>query len=174
MFPTETAVRYLQDQTLANFTTLRETIITSDTFSPYANYEGVAQALLAEGKYQESMHALKALLPSGFLSFSLHSMLAYAHQKLGQTEEAQRELFYAKAAMRGILMTGDGSRDRPYQVLQIGDEYDVLRFFGKESIEQTLIRTESESLDQHICRDGAVIWFDITVPSSMLRPGITS
>lgn len=162
----EGIVRFLQNQTLANFLEVRRQISLSGDFHPYANYEELAVPLLQQEKYGESIDALRAFLPGGFLSFSLHSLLAFAYQKVANPEEAQRERFFAQSVMNGLLQTGDGSEAKPYLVMQISDEYDVLRYLGKESSRQTLVQTPEKVLDQHLCPDGASIWFDITLPFS--------
>ena len=59
-----------------------------------------------------------------------------------------------------ILATGDGSRERPYKVKSIKEEYDVLKYFEKELSMQGFL--PNESLDQMICKDGTVFYFDLS------------
>lgn len=163
-------LNYLQDQTLANYLEVRRHVNAAANYSPYANFEQAAAPLMAQEKYPDMIGALRAFLPGGFLSFGLHSLLAYAYDKMANREDTQREAYLAQAVMRGLLQTGDGSLSQPYQVLYVSDEYDVLRYFGKQSSQTHLFQSGEKALEQHICTDGAEIWFDISAFAGASSP----
>ncbi|MER2512915.1 MAG: DUF4919 domain-containing protein [Nitrosomonas ureae] len=169
---TDSLVKFLQNQTLLNFLELRLQVLQCENFSPYANYEAVADSFFIQERFQEGATALQKFLPGNMLSFGLHSLLAYAYQKIGTIEEVQREISLAQAVMNGLLTTGDGSELHPYEITQISDEYDILRYLGKSSRNQMLVRTNDQIFDKHTCEDGTEIWFDITLPFNARFPQI--
>jgi hypothetical protein len=158
----DTVLRYLQDQTEENFLALRSEIAAVPDFSPYANYESIALPLIQQERFQDAIDALKAAMPGGFLNPGLHDLLARIHAAMGNEEEARNETYLALAAMNGILFSGDGSEAKPYLVLQVADEYDVLRALGKESRQQTVGLAQGNVRDRHVCADESVLWFDLT------------
>lgn len=160
----ETTLRYMKDQTLENFMALRQQVAATPNYSPYDSYESKVYPLFQKEQYQEAVSRLKTMMPGWLLSPGLHSLLAYAHNKLGETEETQQEATWARLAVDGIQKTGDGSQARPYLVLQISDEYDVLKYLGKKTVGQKMVRQADQICDLHTCEDGSEIWFDITIP----------
>ena len=60
----------------------------------------------------------------------------------------------------GILATGDGTRARPWTVLRVSDEYDVLRSLGRRPVSQELVGGAGRELDRIECTDGSEAWFD--------------
>lgn len=159
--------KFLQDQTLSNFLEVRLKVVEYDDFNPYLNYENVVNNFFLREQFDEGIAALRNLLPGSVLSFGLHGLLAYAYGKIGATQEMQREIFIAQAVITALLSTGDGSQLHPYDVTQINDEYDILRYLGKKSKDQMLARSHDKVLDKHVCEDGSVVWFDITLPFAL-------
>ncbi len=62
--------------------------------------------------------------------------------------------------LQSVLASGDGSIERPYKVKSIQEEYAILRHFEKELSMQGFM--PQESLDQMVCKDGSVFYFDIS------------
>ena len=98
--------------------------------------------------------------PSGVLSSEL---------ELDEKDAVEMESYIAGAIVRGILATGDGSADAPWQVTRTSDEYDVLQFQEKEFAGQSLIETGERKLDAMKCTDGSVLHFDITDAQARLK-----
>ena len=167
---TDTVLRYLQAQTEENFMAVRAEIASVPGFSPYANFEAEALVLVEQREFEEALAGLKAMMPGGFFSPGLHDLLAHIHDLMNNAEEARNETYLALAVLNGILATGDGSEARPYLVLQISDEYDVLKALGKVSGAQSLLQRQGKVLDRHACHDGNVLWFDITLPWAETQP----
>jgi len=167
---TDTVLQYLQTPTENDFLALRREVAATPGFSPYASYEAVGFPLVEEGKLTEALAALTAMMPGSFLSPGLHNLLAFIHAKLNDEEAAENETYLAEALLRGILNSGDGSQERPFRVLQVSDEYDVLSFLGKSSANQTLLRSAERLMDRHACADKSVLWFDLTTPPPAASP----
>ncbi|HEY1133608.1 MAG TPA: DUF4919 domain-containing protein, partial [Nocardioides sp.] len=90
-----------------------------------------------------------------------HRLLAQAHAALGDTTRSLREARTARLALDSVLGTGDGTVDRPWTVLHLADEYDVLRDLGRRSTGQRLVRREDRWFDVHDTATGEA-WFDVT------------
>jgi hypothetical protein len=56
----------------------------------------------------------------------VHKFLAFAYGKQGGKDAARIEYQLANLCLEGILSTGTGTEDKPYLVLHVEDEYDVL------------------------------------------------
>lgn len=100
------------------------------------------------------IRALHELMPGAFFSPITHQMLATAYEAIGRSRKANREHALARVAISSILNTGDGTAERPWSVLRISDEYDVLRVKGQTSQSQSLVEQNGRVCDRHECMDG--------------------
>lgn len=143
--------RYLADPTPAALADVRRMVRAQPSFDP-----GLVVGEVA------GLEALQRLMPGALLSPAAHAALAHALARTGRPDAAARERRLAEASLAGILATGDGSRERPWSVLRVSDEYDVLRSLRRRSVEQSVERDGRRHLDHHVCDDGSDVWFDVT------------
>ncbi|WP_193609018.1 DUF4919 domain-containing protein [Nocardioides lijunqiniae] len=153
---------YLAEPTPATLAALRSAVRSAPGFTPDLAADALARPLLDRGAYGEAVTALSALMPGAMLSPSAHTVLAEALTGAGRTDAARREESLARAALSSILSTGDGTAARPWSVLRVSDEYDVLSALGKRSRRQSVDRVGSRHLDRHECEDGSELVFDVT------------
>ncbi|WP_134739037.1 DUF4919 domain-containing protein [Nocardioides sp. 503] len=153
---------YLAAPTPATLADLRGAVRSAPNFTPDLAAEKVGRPLLDRGAYAEAVTALRALMPGAMMSPSAHSALAEALTGAGHADAARREESLARAALAGILSTGDGTAARPWSVLRVSDEYDVLRALGRRSRRQKVDRVGGRDLDRHECEDGTELVFDVT------------
>ncbi|MCB9128762.1 MAG: DUF4919 domain-containing protein [Ardenticatenales bacterium] len=159
----ESAARaYWTESNRENYLELQREIQRTANYSPYSTAMGDISRALAAKDYPAVIGQLRPLLPGAFMSPSFHDTLAVAHMELGDEVRALREARYAQLALRGIALTGDGSKEKPYIVLRVQDEYDMLNQLEKVSVRQQLVQADGKMMDQHICDDGSSIWFDIS------------
>ncbi len=158
----DAAYQYWTEPTREHFMALREAVMASANYSPQLSPSEVASAAFTKGDYPTVIRQLRGLLPGALLSPGLHNLLAIAYNELGDKENTVREAQFAKTVIDGILMTGDGSREQPYYVLSVQDEYDILGFLGKQSQRQTLVHDHNLNLDLHICEDESWVWFEVS------------
>jgi hypothetical protein len=149
---------------------LREAVRTSPGFDPGLDVVGTVAPLLAKGANDEVLARVRDLMPGAFFGPSTHAALGAAHHALGDADSARRERRFQALALDSILSAGDGTRERPWSVLRISDEYDVLRSQRRASSTQTLVVDGGRSLDRHLCGDGTEAWFDVTGLVSTARP----
>lgn len=143
--------RYLEERSPAALADVRRAVRASRSFDP--------GLVVSEA---DGLEALQRLMPGALLSPAAHAALADALARSGRREEAARERLLAEASLAGILATGDGTRERPWSVLRVSDEYDVLRSLRRRSVQQSVERDGRRHLDHHVCDDGSEAWFDVT------------
>lgn len=66
------------------------------------------------------------------------------------------------AKINAILDTGDGSREHPYVVSSIKEEYLILEYFNKIRSMQAVMNINGKPMDQIVCKDGTEYYFDIS------------
>jgi hypothetical protein len=153
---------YLADPTPATLAELRGAVRSARNFRSDLPVAEIVHPLMERGTYDEAISALQDLMPGAMFSPSAHSALAEALTRTGRQEAAYREVALARAAIRSILSTGDGTAERPWSVLRISDEYDVLRSLRKRPREQSVVQDGDRYLDRHVCEDGSDDYFDVT------------
>lgn len=155
-------VAYAESRSADDLERLREVVRTSPGFDPGLDIAGAVAPLFAKDAHEEVLALVHDLMPGAFFGPSTHAALGAAHEALGDATRALRERRTQRLALDSILGTGDGTRERPWSVLRISDEYDVLRSQRRVSSVQTLIVDGDRSLDRHVCDDGTEAWFDVT------------
>jgi hypothetical protein len=160
--------RFLKQPQPDRFLELRYAYEKSSIYTPYENYKASAFPLLDREQYSEALEYLLSVLPKWFLNPGIHHVLAYTNHKLARTDEESLENKIAQLLLYGILSSGNGSEVRPYLILYVDDEYEVLESLGKKSRLQQLIEKNACSFDVQICQEGDSIWFDATTPRNRL------
>lgn len=153
---------YLADPSPAALAELRAAVRSAPNFTTDLVVGELVAPLMESGAYDEAITALRALMPGATFSPSAHAALAEALTGSGRPDAAEREVTLARAALRSILSTGDGSVERPWSVLRVSDEYDVLRSLRKRPREQTVVQVAGRHLDRHVLADGSEVHFDVT------------
>ena len=156
------ALVYAETRSAADLARLRDAVRRSPGFDPGLDVVGAVSPALARGAHEEAVAIVEALMPGAFFSPSAHAALGAARAALGDDARARVERRTQVLALESIRSTGDGTREHPWSVLRISDEYDVLRADRRTSREQTLITVDGRSLDRHVCDDGSDVWFEVS------------
>lgn len=153
---------YLAEPGPGSLNPLRDAVRSAPNFDPDLAFDRTVDPLLAGGRYAEAVTALRKLMPGGIFSPGAHARLADALRHTGQTQLAEREKTLAKAAIVSIVSSGDCSVERPWSVMRVRDEYDVLSSMKRTPLRQELIEDGGRHLDHHVCADGSEVYFDVT------------
>lgn len=156
------AAAYAETRAVADLMRLHDAVRRSPGFDPGLDVVRAVSPALARGAHEEAVALVESLMPGAFFSPSAHAALAAARAGLGDDVRAQVERRWQVLALESIRSTGDGSREHPWRVLRISDEYDVLRADRRASREQALVTIEGRSFDRHVCDDGSEAWFDVS------------
>jgi hypothetical protein len=141
----------------------------SPGYSPYDDDSLRIHELITSEKFEAAQEACRDAMETLLLSPEAHMIAAFLARKLDDKELLARERLLIAACITGILDTGDGTKQHPYVVSVVSDEYSVLRALKKEMTSQCLIRDEDRFLDVIETIEKERIYFDITVPYSNLQ-----
>ena len=129
------------------------------------DFEARAHRLLDAGDAGSVVTLFRQHLPSVLLSPGAHLALATAFEQLGERAQAEREREVARLGVEAVTESGDGSSDRPWVVLRVGDEYEVLAALGRRVTSQRLgVSQDGELVDELTCDDGSVCCFVLAAP----------
>jgi hypothetical protein len=162
-------LQWLDAPTVENFQSLRQTVADLSEYNPYSDDLQEAEELLEQERYEDAVQFLMERMANLIVSPHAHILLSFAANRLGDTNRYEAESGIAALLLDSILATGDGSFERPYHVLRISDEYDVLNYLDKQPQGQSLLTDKDRHLDCHQCADGTSVCFDITVPYRRLN-----
>ena len=157
----DAAAAYLTAPTAASIHALRTAITAEPTYTAGAEHVAEASALVAAQRFDEAVACLSYWRRGAFFSPSTHRLLTEALRATGQAELADYEEQLSWHAIASLLESGDGSRIRPYLVLRVSDEYDVLEVLEKSSTRQAVEMEGGRVLDVFECEDGSEVWFEL-------------
>ena len=136
------ALVWARTRSAADLAALRDAVRRSPGFDPGLDVVDAVAPALARGDHAEAASVVQRLMPGAFFSPSAHAALAAAHAGLGDDARARAERGLQALAIQSIRSTGDGTREHPWSVLRISDEYDVLRAERRTSQQQTLVAAD--------------------------------
>jgi len=138
-------------------------VAASDRYAPYSNELYILMSNLGAGEPQAVIDLFWRSFPNLLLSPLAHMMLSQAYLDLKREDEAEGEKAMGRLILKTILDTGKGTKKKPYAVMRISDEMDVLSALRKQSGSQFLMTGNSRMLDLLQCSDGSEVYFDITL-----------
>ena len=159
----ETFLEYLKGPSAEGFQSLRQQVAASDRYAPYSNELDVLAAALGAGHPQAAIDLFWRSFPNLLLSPLAHLMLSQAYLDLKREDEAEGEKAMGRLILKSILATGKGTKKRPYAVMRVEDERDVLSVLKKQAGAQFLMKDKSRVFDLLQCSDGSEVYFDITL-----------
>lgn len=92
----------------------------------------------------------------------------FAHNKLGDERGAQIAEAVTRSILECILLTGKGTKEEPFIVTRVQDEYDLLSFLKEEHIKQSVHKEDGRVYDRIETKSDRIIFFDITDSYAML------
>ena len=129
----ETFLEYLKKPSVEIFLAVRQKVAESDRYAPYSNELDELTANLCAGDPQAAIGYFWRTFPSLLLSPSAHLILSRAYEAMRQENEAAFEKALAFQLIKSILATGKGTKKKPYAVMRIEDERDVLSALSKSN-----------------------------------------
>jgi hypothetical protein len=159
----ETFLEFLNKPCVDNFLAVRQKMAESDRYLPYSNEPIELAFILSSGDPQAAIECFWRTFPSLLLSPSAHMTLSKAYNSMGKENEAAFEKALAHQLIKSILATGKGTKKKPYAVMRVEDERDVLAALRKQPGPQFLMMDKNRVLDLLQCSDGSEVYFDITL-----------
>ena len=164
-------IDFLKSPTKERYVAVYQALTTGQEYNPYGDDLKEIKRLIGKKHYEEARQKLKTAWPSLLLSPSAHQCAATVARTLGDEATADKERQIAEKCLQGILATGDGSRERPYLVSRVSDEYDLIRHLNKRSTTQGLSLDGQRSYDVLNLDDGSQMWFDISAVFARVKRG---
>jgi hypothetical protein len=159
----ENFLQYLKKSSIEGFQGLRQQVAASDRYAPYSNELDMLAATLCAGNPQAVIDHFWRSFPNLLLSPLAHLILSQAYLDLKKDNEAEGEKAMGHLILKSILTTGKGTKKRPYAVMRVEDERDVLSVLKKQAGAQFLMTDKSRVFDLLQCSDGSEVYFDITL-----------
>lgn len=153
--------QWIDDPSHTHTDQLRDAIQSAPNYSSSVELTSTVVPLLEKGAYAEARDTVLAVMPGSFLSPVAHTALSRAHLALGDDVAADRERVFARASLVSILNSGDGTRQSPWIVLRLSDEYDVIAAMGTRVSEQSVTQPDGRILDHLTTEDGQQLWFEL-------------
>ena len=154
---------FLNKPSVDGFEILRQQVAASERYAPYSNELDMLMAALGAGHPQAAIDLFWRSFPNLLLSPLAHLMLSQAYLDLKMENEAEGEKAMGRLILKSILATGKGTKKRPYAVMRIEDERDVMSVLKKQAGAQFLMTDKSRVFDLLQCSDGSEVYFDITL-----------
>ena len=159
----ENFLEFLKKPSVDGFEILRQQVAASDRYAPYSNELDMLMAALCAGEPQAVIDLFWRSFPNLLLSPLAHFILCQAYQDLKREDEAEGEKAMGRLILKSILATGKGTKKKPYAVMRVEDEKDVLSVLKKQAGAQFLVRDKSRVFDLMQCSDDSEVYFDITL-----------
>jgi hypothetical protein len=159
----ENFLEFLNNPSVDGFEILRQQVSASDRYVPYSNELDMLVAALGAGHPQEAIDLFWRSFPNLLLSPLAHFIQSQAYLDLKREGEAEGEKAMGRLILKSILATGKGTKKKPYAVMRVEDEKDVLSVLKKQAGAQFLMTDKSRVFDLLQCSDGNEVYFDITL-----------
>ncbi len=159
----ENFLEFLKKPSIEGFQALRQQVAASDRYAPYSNELDMLMAALCAGEPQAAIDLFWRSFPNLLLSPLAHFIMSQAYLDLKKENEAEGEKAIGRVILKSLLATGKGTKKRPYAVMRVEDERDVLSVLKKQAGAQFLMTDKSRVFDLLQCSDGSEVYFDITM-----------
>ncbi|MFC0410001.1 DUF4919 domain-containing protein [Roseomonas elaeocarpi] len=158
-----------QDPARADYTALRMAYAAGPSYDPMAgsprNQAEVSRALVAQD-WTGALAQAEAQLDQFWLDGEMHLLAVLAAERLGNKEVAERHAVAGAGLIRSVLRSGSGvSPASAFTVINIGEEYTLLKTMKLQRTRQALIRENGHAYDQltAVSADGrtAQVYFNV-------------
>lgn len=169
-----------QDPSSADFHALRMAYTRSDRYRPYTQQKGLITALdtaLRTSDLDTALDVAKQLLAANYLDIEAHMAAAYVYTMQENVEMAKHHQLFANGLIKAILRSGTGrDPDAAFIVIDIPEEYTIMRLLGLEPSSQKLLNYQGQWIDMmevhaHDAGDDATafkLYFNIDLPRAWL------
>jgi hypothetical protein len=162
------------DQTV-DFRQFRFAYMDSSTYNNGSDTAPPKKAMIAALNSKDFRSAIKnadIVLTSNYVDMDTHFTEYIANRELNATDKAEFHKFVFQALLKSITDSGDGKTpETAFQVIQVHEEYVLLRFMGIELPEsQSLLHKNGHSFDKIKFKDpksgqSVTLYFNVDIPA---------
>ncbi|WP_372367006.1 hypothetical protein [Candidatus Uabimicrobium sp. HlEnr_7] len=146
-----------------SFVKLRTLILKDADYNFYKDTTTQLVEWLDLEEYQKIVDQCKNAGVNEILCPGFHKYIGIALKRQGNLEGFKAETAIYSYCIKMILQCGEGTLQKPYQVLRISDEYEVMKILQKQMAKQSLISQNDKHYDMIECTDGSILYFDVSV-----------
>jgi len=158
-----------------NFKQLRLAYADSTTPRPDTDAQKKAMTAALNAKnYPEVLKNADVVLASNFVDMDAHFAEYVAQRELNHTEQSEFHKFVLQGLLDSIAHSGDGKSEKTaYQVIEVHEEYVVLRFMGFMPSKQSLSKKDGHSYDvmevvNPKTQEKVTLYFNVDIPMKHL------
>lgn len=135
-------------------------------------------AELKAEKYPDAIKSAEVVLNGDFADIDAHYVAFAANRALNNTEQADFHKWAFQGLIDSIMHSGDGkSMATAYEVVEVHEEYVVLRYLGLMPGEQSLLNQGAHSYDKMVAVDPRTnekvqLFFNIDIEEKHLRDAL--
>lgn len=164
--------------TTVSFTALREAWAASSEYAPYGSgadaHADSMRAAMGRRDWARAVREADAVLAVTWLDARTHVLKAYAAEQLGDTAAAERERGVAARIVQSVAASGTGTKESPFVVVTVAEEYAFLGMNGFRPAGQGMDRCGGRECDRMEAAnpdtgERRTFYFDITLPTGHLR-----
>lgn len=126
------------------------------------DYWAELHQLFDQRRYQHLYLRCSDLFALTCLSPRLHFWMGVAAIETRQAALSQQHRTAMQALLRALIDSGDGTREEPFVVTYVSDEYDILRALGLQAVSQRMLERSDGRYDVIGADDGQPYWFDVS------------
>lgn len=141
---------------------LRQLVLSSPNYRPDLDTVDQLWRALDAGQLDQAQEISSRLVPTYLLNPRAHLGLAYLHGKKGDERGEQFEFYFCQQVRKFLLDSGDGSRQRPFQVTSV-DEVHYLAGALDARVKQVTCEWLGGRLHDVLLTDKGELYFDIGV-----------
>jgi hypothetical protein len=169
--------RLIAKDTTVDFTALRMAYAASPQYAPYGSpaddHRDSLNAALRRQDYQRAIDEADSALGVDYLDVRTHVLRAYAAERRGDSLTARWDRVIATRLVNSVTGSGAGTRDSPYVVISVAEEYAVLGMNNYERGMQALSDCNGRPCDVLEATDRQThekhtLYFDISLPKAHL------
>jgi hypothetical protein len=153
---------FLDRPSTETFLRLRDNVLAAPGYDFYSDGLDELEDLAGADDHAGVLDALPTLMPNWLLSPRVHRLAGVAARQAGDEDRALTEESLARACMTGLLRSGAGTKEKPFRVLHVSDEYDAVEALGKTAAGQRQVVDDDGVYDVLTCADGSELWFDVS------------
>jgi hypothetical protein len=149
----------------------------ADSTTPRPDTDPQKQAMTAalnSKNYTEVLKNADVVLASDFVDMDAHYAEYVAQRELNRAEQAEFHKVVLRGLLDSIAHSGDGKSEKTaYQVIEVHEEYVVLRFMGLMPSKQSLSQKDSHSYDvmetvNPKTQEKVTLYFNVDIPMKLL------
>jgi hypothetical protein len=174
----ELVARAKRSDANVDYLALRNAYAESPHYDPYGSKVGALQSEMFDAYRRADCAAVLAkaesILAVDFVDVDAHLLAGLCHGKLGNEQAMRREREAARGLIDSILQSGDGkSEESAFVVIEVAEEYSLLRLLGLRPSNQALVHAQGHSYDRFDTTSNAtgqqvVVFFNVDRPLAAL------